>query len=70
MIKTVTLLGVALLTFAASGFSMHKAGWFNSKPVRVTETRQSHSHDPLHSEAGQRYRYNQSTHWKVVMALR
>jgi hypothetical protein len=70
MIKTVTLLGVALLTFTASGFSMHKAGWFQSKPVSVTETRQARSYDPLHSEAGQRYRHNQSTNWRVVMALR
>jgi len=68
--RTSALVFAALMTFTASGFSMHQAGWFGGKTPRSAETPQARTSDPLLSEAALRYRHNQSTNWRLVMALR
>jgi hypothetical protein len=70
MMKTTALLFAALMTFTASGFSMHKAGWFDAKPGRAAETRQVRNTDPLHSDAAVRYRHSQNLNWRLVMSIR
>ncbi|HYV38568.1 MAG TPA: hypothetical protein VE988_22985 [Gemmataceae bacterium] len=69
MIKTTALVCAALLTFTASAFGMHKAGWFNGKPPRGSETRQVHN-DPLQSDDAIRFRQNHNANWRTVMTVR
>jgi hypothetical protein len=69
MMKTMALVCAALLTFSASAFGMHKAGWFDSKPQRSAESRQVRN-DPLQSEEAIHFRQNHNTNWRTVMAVR
>jgi len=70
MFKTTALLGAALMTFTASGVSMHQAGWFQSRSTRGSETRQVRNAEAFHSEAALRYRHCQCLNWRQVMAIR
>jgi hypothetical protein len=70
MIKTTALVCAAMMSFSASAFSMHKAGWFNGKPTQSAETRQIFNGDCYHSEAALRYRHNQNMNWRLIMSIR
>jgi hypothetical protein len=70
MLKTTALVGAALMTFTASGVSMHHAGWFHARSTRNSESRQVRNVEAFHSEAALRYRHNQNLNWRQVMAIR
>jgi hypothetical protein len=64
------LVCAAMLSLTASGFSMHKAGWFTSRAPRQAEIPQVSQDDSGISEAAMRYRTNQTTNWRAVMSVR
>jgi hypothetical protein len=74
--KTIALVCAAMMTFSASGYGMHKAGWFHGKCGHAAEghaesqTRHKCCSNPFQSDAAMRYRQNQNINWRLVMALR
>jgi len=70
MMKTTVLVCAAMLTFTASAFGMHKAGWFDFNSPPDNPSQQVQSSVPLHGEAAMRYRQNQNLNWRCVMSLR
>jgi hypothetical protein len=58
--KTMALVCAAMLTFSASAFGMHLAGWFHKASNR-TETRQVQANDSKEREAIAHYQHNMGT---------
>jgi hypothetical protein len=71
-VKRVPLRGVTLLTLAATGVSLYVCGWF--RPCQTFRYARNacaidaaRPDDPLATQAGARYRAQQTRHWRQLM---
>ena len=68
--RRIRLAPLTLLTLVLTGIALPAAGWFSSKaPNRTAEVRAARTCD-LNSEAANRHRRAQPTHWRYVMLHR
>lgn len=57
---------LSILVLAATGYSLHAAGWLSQGPTPKVETRREVS-DPFASEAASRHRHGEPNHWRAML---
>jgi hypothetical protein len=68
--RRIRLAPLTLLTLVLTGLALGAAGWFSPKaPNRTAEIGTARAAD-LNSEAANRHRRGQPTHWRYVMLHR
>ena len=61
---------VTALVLAATGYSLHAAGWFQPSASPPQVHLQKPSSDPFESDAAYRHRTCQSNHWRSMLMVK